>query len=117
MSLGQYAHAVIQTIGYAQGKLTNIETSPRFEAIVRERMKKKDFNAPNLPTLIVLSVTEEGGTKKYEIEIEIDKKYAKPHVAVINGWLVEDGLARGKEMILPYPTLQVRVLKRQRGAK
>ena len=109
MVLGQYAHAIIKSVGYGDGKLKNIETSPRFEEIVKQRISDHDISpSTDVPSLIILTIEEDGGVDRYEIEVEIDKKYAKPHVAVINGWLLNADDERGKEMVLPYPQVSER---------
>jgi hypothetical protein len=112
MVLGQYAHAIIKSVGYGDGKLVNLETSPRYQPILQKKMYGKDAaTASDIPTIIILSVEEGGDDRqtvvKYEVEFEIDKKYAHPHAALINGWVLADNetLERGKEMVLPYPTL------------
>ncbi|GMH55989.1 hypothetical protein TL16_g02034 [Triparma laevis f. inornata] len=109
MVLGQYAHAIIKSVGYADGDLKNLETSPRYEAVLTKKMYgKEQATASDMPTLLILTIQEaNNATVKYEVEFEIDKKYAHPHAALINGWVLADNesLERGKEMVLPYPTL------------
>jgi hypothetical protein len=108
--LGKYGLSILKSVGYADGSLTNVESSPRYKPSESPEMQGKD---PDLPTMIILSVKgADGVASRYELEFEIDRKYAEPHAAALNGWIIKPGddYERGEALVLPYPVLRQTVM-------
>lgn len=53
--LGRFSQAVLMGMGYAEGNITNVESSPRF---VPEEPTSRGMQGSDLPTLFVLTVNE-----------------------------------------------------------
>lgn len=101
VTLAQYGHTIIKSVGYAQGNITNIGTSPRFEV-------SKDTSVHDIPNMVVIAVaSEESGkkTEKFELQFDFDKKYLHS-VALVGGWELDSNEARVKELVLPAVQLE-----------
>eukprot|EP00520_Triparma_pacifica_P007816 CAMPEP_0118631872 /NCGR_PEP_ID=MMETSP0785-20121206/137_1 /TAXON_ID=91992 /ORGANISM="Bolidomonas pacifica, Strain CCMP 1866" /LENGTH=254 /DNA_ID=CAMNT_0006522593 /DNA_START=549 /DNA_END=1310 /DNA_ORIENTATION=+ len=100
MALGRLGHYTLKSVGYANGNLTNIKSSPRFEAPSEKEMRTSPVSIPNL---IIISVSN---MESYELEFDFDPKY-KLGVGLVAGWrLNKKTLEREKDLILPTPDLE-----------
>jgi len=98
MALGRFGHIMLRSVGYAEGNVTNIKTSPRY-------MPPSDAVDTNhkIPNLLILSVDN---GEHYELEFEFDLKYLRGF-AMVAGWrLDKKGAERAKDLVLPAPEME-----------
>ena len=109
--LGRWAHQILKSQGVAAGEITNVESSPRYSAGNTGRAGVDSMGNQALPNLILLSVkSESGDVSKFEVQMEIDEKYVKPHAVAVEAWHVDASGERGESIGLPEPVRRPMVM-------